>query len=207
MKTKQITLRLTVPDWLPGPAYWNRVKVTWRTLKYKFRPCVCTDCKKPLDFRSAEYCYNGDATHRRILLSCSSAKFAKNKNEGLCGDCLAARIRALFARSKPNRGTQSNGLHHTGTKKCKCDGCGDVKATMDVSWDKDCDIRFGSNYWNGHRMCVDCLALAAEKGKQTSGRSMHVSGRKGCIELNQAGAAIGLEHWYELLFPAKKEKK
>lgn len=208
MKTKQITIRLTVPDWLPGPAYWNNVKTTWKTLKYKLNPCKCIDCGAIMDYRNPEYCWDGDATHKRVILSCSTNKITDDPNRGVCGKCLAKRIRSVFALARPTRSRYGNGLgKKTATIKHECDSCGKVKPTLDVCHDPQCDIRFGSGWWNGHHICEECLCIAAEQGKTTSGRVMWRPGGGGSIYINHKGAAIGLTRWYDLLIPPKKEKK
>lgn len=204
MKTKQIILRLTVPEWLPGPAYWNRVKLTWKTIKYKLNPCKCVDCGVALDFRQPDLRYPGDDSHKRVLLSCSLHRVTDDKHKGLCGRCLANRIRTAFAKAKPASGEwNTSTISETVTHKRVCDCCGETKQTLDVCWDPECDIRFGVNWWNGHHICEECLCLTAEQGIATSGQIMFI-GPVGGYSLNHIGAVIGLEHWYDLLVPTKE---
>jgi hypothetical protein len=199
MKTKEILIRLRVPGWFPGPATKYRLSVAWKTLKYRLNPCKCMDCGGKLDYRFPEYSYHA-LGKQRVILSSHMYNLAGD-NKGLCGFCLAARIHALFARIKPNRGNQRNGMDHTGTIKHVCDGCGEKKATLDISWDPECDIRFGSSWWNGHHICEDCLCTTAEIGKATGGQSYYVGGK--CYQLNHAGAVVDAPHWYSVLFNKK----
>lgn len=45
---------------------------------------------------------------------------------------------------------------------CQCDWCGEHKDTMSFPRDKrlESSVTFGSNYWNGHHICLDCLKIA-----------------------------------------------
>jgi hypothetical protein len=158
------------------------------------------DCGDSINFRFPEFQYNAPGK-KRVLLKMSGFELTKDWLVGCCGGCTSKRIHSLFTRIKPFRGTQSNSLNRTGTRRDVCDGCGETKTTIDISWDKQCDIRFGSAWWNGHKMCEDCLCEAAENGKQTSGISMYHNGKY--YEKNEVGAVIGLMHWYDLLKPHK----
>lgn len=199
MKTKTITLRLTVPAWLPGPAYWHRVKVAWKTLKFQFRPFYCIDCGTKIDFRFPDFEYQAEGK-RRVILHQSGHKLTDDKRGGVCGCCLSKRIAVQFEKAKPLRGraaTYGNGLGKTGTRKLKCDACGETKPTMDVCWEDACDIRFGSGWWNGHNMCKDCLCETAERATPKSSVFMYFGGKS--YPTNTAGAVIGLPWWKLLL--------
>jgi len=205
MKTKTITLRIKVPDWFPGPAYWHRVNVTWKTLKFKFQPFYCIDCGTKIDFKFPEYEHQGEGKDR-LLLSHHGYHLTNDARGGVCGHCLANRIRGLFTRTKPaqGRGTKMSTSKVTYHYKKVCDCCHKEKKTIDVSWDNQCDIRFGTRWWNGFFVCEDCLTEAAEKGMPRSGISAWFGGRS--YPINSVGAAIGLDTWYRLLLPIKKQR-
>lgn len=205
MKTKQITLRFNVPAWVPGPAQWHTIKTAYKTLKFRLRPFTCLDCGKDIDYRFPEYHHQAPGKNR-LLLSMSGYKLSEDKHKGMCGHCLAARIHGVFAAAKPTRSKYGNSLgKKTGTIKHKCDGCGETKPTLDVCWDPECDIRFGSAWWNGHHVCEDCLCETAENGSPSSGMSAWQNGHH--YNVNTVGAAIGPKHWWTILFKPKKEKK
>lgn len=205
---KTITIRFKVPDWVPGPAYWHHVKVAWKTLKYQFRPFHCIDCGDRIDFRFAEFEYQAEGK-RRVLLHQSGYKLTNDKRGGVCGCCLSKRIHDVFAKAKPARGRQSyksNGQDgEFFTLKHQCDACGETKPTIDVCWDEQCDIRFGSGWWNGHNMCEDCLCEAAEKATPKSSMYRYFGGKS--YPVNSAGAVIGLPWWKFLLPQPKKRSK
>lgn len=204
MGKKTIIFRLTVPSWFPTGSQWWLIKATYNTLKYQLNPFKCMDCGGKINYKFPEFHYTIPGKNR-MMLRMSGHNLEKTDHQGCCGNCTSKRIHTLFARIKPLRGTLSNGLNRTGTRKAKCDGCNLLKPTLTVSWDKECDIRFGSRWWNGHTVCEDCLCETAEKGRQTNGISMYHNGKS--YDTNEARAVIGLEHWYDLLRPYKPLKK
>lgn len=44
-------------------------------------------------------------------------------------------------------------------KESKCDWCGDIKDTTSFPRDKslECNVHFGSMWWNGHHICQHCV--------------------------------------------------
>lgn len=205
MKHKTVTLTIKVPAWWPT-GVWRRAAVAWRTLKFQWTPFRCTDCGTAINFRFPTF-YHTAPGKNRLMLSVSPFDGAAPR-EGICGHCLAVRIRAVFASATPGREGSSgsrNGLNKPQkTYTAVCDCCDTSKRCIDISWNPQCNIRFGTNWWNGHMVCEDCLCETAEHG--TAQSMMHGYDNGWSYQLNSAGAAIGLPHWWSILFKRKVKR-
>lgn len=210
MKTKQITLKFNIPTWVPTWSEWRyRVKAAWNTLKFQMNPLTCHDCGVKINFKFPNFTYQGEGKNRVILHQSGSKIEGIKENEGICGHCLAKRIHKVFDNAKPLRGRNAsygNSISNkTGTMKKTCDSCGETKPCLDVCWDPECDIRFGSQWWNGHHICRDCLTEAAEKGSVDSSIGSWFGGYS--YKMNEVGAAIpydGDVRWWKVLLTTNK---
>lgn len=208
MKTKQVTFKLTVPAWLPSYSHWKRrVTVAWKTLKFMHKPFTCMDCGTKIDFKFPNFTHQPEGKARVILHQSGYKIKGIKEHQGVCGVCLSKRIATQFDAAKPLRGryaSMGNSMDKaSGTSKKKCDCCGETKPCMNVIWDPECDIRFGSSWWNGHWMCKDCLVEAAAFGFSDSGIGAWYGNRS--YRINEAGAAIGSQHWWDVLFDGEKK--
>ena len=124
-------------------------------------------------------------------------------NKGLCGNCLAVRIHDVFTEAEH---TTSRPVvrDHVHTITAVCDGCGKTTDTLDICYKPQCNIRFGTNWWNGHNMCEECLTDAPKHGKPTSG--VYVWDHWHRYTVNSVGAAVTLDHWWTVLFPPKRKR-
>lgn len=148
------------------------------TATFAQSPFRCDDCNKEINFKNPDLLYTAPGKNRVMLHGVGKFK--------LCGPCLAARIIKWF--STPL--TQLGKSYGTARKaKGKCDSCGEIKKVAGIVWDDWASIRFGSNWWNGHWMCCDCLSECAKHGKQTSGIcGTDATGRR--YQRNEVGARI-----------------
>lgn len=192
MKTRTITVR--VPSWFPTGSRWRDIRATYNTIKFKMRPYTCVDCGCGIDFKFPEFHYQ-PLGKKCVILHMVGLNIVKTDNQGVCGKCVGNRISTLFSRIKPLRSNSKYGT--VGTKKQACDACGKTKATLGISTNVECNIRFGSSWWNGHHICEECLVDAALLGTQSSGVMAYLNGK--LYNTNGAGACIGLTNWYELL--------
>lgn len=177
--------------------YMNRIELAWATLKFRMRPFTCVDCGRVINFRFPEY-HHRLVVGKPVMVHLFGHKVC-GERQGICKICATARIHTLFAEIKPNTPNQTNTTTHTGTTQKQCDGCGHVRPTINISFDPHCDIRFGGRWWNGHVMCERCLTEATSFGRQTCGRTVWLDGIG--YEVNQDGAAVNVEHWWDILFP------
>lgn len=182
-------------------SYGSKIKVAWKTLKFRVNPFVCMDCNCPIDHKFPEYHYTNRHNNRVVLIMIGTT--GTHPNKGLCGKCLAVRIHSVFTEAEH---TTSRSLvrDHVHTITARCDGCGKTTDTLDICYKPQCNIRFGADWWNGHNMCEECLTDAAKYGKPTSG--VYVWDHWHRYTVNSVGAAVTLDHWWTVLFPPKRKR-
>jgi hypothetical protein len=180
----------------PTDSDWRRrLYITLTTLYHRFDPYSCIDCGKDVDFKTAHFWYPGDETHSRIMVQCYHDRIPGMKMwyDSICGECLAFRIQMLFRRGLVKQ------------KRCKCDGCKETKYTISISHDPYCDLRLGTEFWNGHNVCCDCLQLAASCGNHVGPGLLYL--HNGTVyQVTERGTVIGLKRWYDLLLPDRRKQ-
>jgi len=139
-------------------------------------PFHCTDCGTLCDFRNPNFEYTIPGGNRVMLHNSSFT-------DCLCGKCLAKRIAAWFANPTDRFGEPD-------AKPGICDTCKTEKVVAGSisAADFSVDCRFGSQWWNGHWICCDCLSATAINGAQNSGTMASISGEY--FAINEAGARI-----------------
>jgi len=161
---RTVTLQFRIPSWFPK----KRVILdSYRTWKYKLFPFRCQDCGIKVNYKFPKYEYNGPGRRKSMLQPLTHI---------LCADCLAVRIFNTFDKFHPSNE--------------KCDCCFKVKQTIGSMRNKnECDITFGSRWWNGHNFCKQCLIDTVMYGTKNS--SIHAGSGK-CV--NEVGALIPREY-------------
>lgn len=139
-----------------------------RFVIFRFR---CMDCGVRCDFRQPQYEYRVSGIERILL----SSHIGNVGRDCICGDCLAERISVAFAKGNEVR-------------EGKCDGCSLEGVVSSIMWDPECNIRFGTRWWNGFSLCECCLVGAARGGIPSSGR-YRVDGDR-IVRLNEVGVEV-----------------
>ena len=126
---------ITIP--IPEKKDWIRwldiIKFKWRG---GFR---CRGCNQITKFNTVRF---DSRVHGKQLIF-------QNSTPGICPSCTLTEL----VRNYEIVFTEHN---------CKCDWCEKHKDTMSFPMHKQLDssVTFGSNYWNGHHICGDCLQEA-----------------------------------------------
>jgi len=150
-----------------------------RTRIFEEHPFHCAGCGKEISFKNPQYEYTAVGKNRVILHG--------YVNEPLCNHCYAKRIELWF-NTPLDQLTKRFLLPSESRKIGQCDICSGEKLVASIIWDDFANSRFGSNWWNGHWICCDCLVECAEHGFKTSG---HVGyDDKGRYDINEAGAKV-----------------
>lgn len=150
--------------WYPLCVFFRKM----RFLLFRFR---CMDCGVRCDFRQPQYEYRVTDVEKVLL----SSHIGNVGRDCICGNCLAVRISRAFAKG----GEVSVG---------KCDGCLHDAMVSKVMWDPECNIRFGTRWWNGFSLCERCLVGAARDGIPSSGRYRVIGDR--VVRLNEVGVEV-----------------
>ena len=137
-------------------------------LVYKLRggfKCKSCGAKMPFKHVQLETTIEG----KRLIL--------ENHNSNICPDCTVDEL-----------------IKHEDIvfkNQCECDWCHQDKITMSYTYIKDPNIfvTFGSNYWNGHYICKDCLTeVKLSPVKLGSGR-LELKG-KNTYYINELGLRV-----------------
>ena len=155
-------------DWVP-PTYSDL-----RTAHFELDPFHCVDCGCDRNFKHPNFSYRAP-NKKSIMLQ-------GPHNICLCGNCLAARIEKWFALPE----IDTDGRVHR--KMGECDICCTLTSVADIIWDEWVSCRFGSNWWNGHWICCDCLAECAWLGVIESSVIGYHNGKR--YASNEVGARI-----------------
>lgn len=189
MKTRKIEFSLSIPRWWP---YSNQWRALWKTLLYRIRPDHCHVCGTRVDFRGNEF--EGNSHGKRIMLS----QYAKKP---ICGHCLAEKLKQFY--------TQATLF----VDKCDCCnehkrityGIPDINGYFNLSEHEhnvnkavakklDLDVRYGMQWWNGFKLCEDCVVEALQNGKAKS--SSFMLWGKTTYAVNHRGALIKCERGF-----------
>lgn len=117
----------------------------------------CNKCGEKSNFNAAHF--DSTINGKRFIF--------ENRTKGICPDCT---IRELNEKAD---------IVFT-EDDCKCDWCGEHKKTMSFPRHKALEsiIHFGSQWWNGHHICQDCLNVCfANRGPVYSSHSKHKKGK------------------------------
>lgn len=185
MKTRKLefNVSLKIPQWWP---YGYQLRALWKTLLYKLKPDHCHVCNARVDFRGSEF--EGTSHGKRIMLS-------QHAKQPICGSCLARKIAQYYIQAS--------------LFVDKCDCCGEQKritsgivdmnsmlnlseheynANKAVASALELDVRYGMHWWNGFKICEQCVVESIHNGRAVSSRSIFWG--KTCYSINHRGAMI-----------------
>lgn len=147
-----------------------------KTEIFRTHPFRCEDCGTTLYFCAPNY--ETRIHGKRIMLHGPSGI-------PLCGHCLGQRITKWFATPEDQLKSFGSGPLRSIEK---CDICEEKKIVTDIIWDDWVSCRFGSEWWNGFKICQDCLVMCAESAPGSS--SYSVSHGNKHFQVNEFGARI-----------------
>ena len=164
-------IKIPIPDWMPTP---QEIKWRWNTLKYKLNPYRCIACGTSMDFKRGQF---EGKTHTGARLVVSNSK------KVLCAEHLSEEIEKHFDTLPKNK------------KHEVCECCKIKKKTVDIIWgigdnsNSNIDVRFCTNWWNGHEICLDCIKSALSNAVHVNSHHVHLNGK--VYSMNERGALIG----------------
>ena len=166
-------IKIPIPTWMPTE---TDLGYFWRTVKYKLNPYRCTSCNVRMDFKRPEYMGK---------VSSGSRLGISNTKDSLCPICLLVEIKRHFDTLPKNQ------------KHLQCECCKETNKTVDIIWGlsddtSKIDVRFLTNWWNGHEICLDCITEALTDPTATS--SVMYSTRGKTYYINEKRALINVGH-------------
>jgi len=170
MKTREITFRLKVPKWIP---YRTTIRQIYKNMQYKLFPFRCSVTGKRLNFKYPTYEYN--SPYGRVMVSTRGEVWARSQWFRYINTCFHNVVLTdenYFTELPKNR---------------MCDCCTLDKPTIGIAE----NIRFGMAWWNGFKICQQCLEATIKHGVEKSGIMNYRNGK--LRYLNEAGAEISHE--------------
>lgn len=158
-----------------------------RSLWFKLNPFRCDRCGTRLSFDEFQATCHSMKQPLMIM-----AEIIDQEKTLICGHCLAMMIREQFW------SLEGTSRHQ------KCEICEEIRPCRSTLVTGNLKVRFGSKFWNGSHVCVDCLSKAAEEGVRRSSVAQFIG--SSLWYQNSKGIMIDVEkeHQKWLLVLAKK---
>lgn len=161
MKTRKVNWNISfpIPDALPR---WHELKQYIATVKFWFSPYRCVDTGERLDFGHTLVEWRGTGLERVMI----------QVYEPLSRTAMVERTKQLFA-SGGKDGYDDR--REVMVKQCDC--CRNTDRPTIGMGSGNFDFRLGMRWWNGFRICEECMIATIEKGELKSDVLSYVGGK------------------------------